>query len=647
MAKLFGNIDIVQRLAASSYNRSPLQPQPVNQGSSNIRFSSAVIGKESIFVNTTSYIDQFTSNIVVPVINPLFRKTISLEDRLKQSSLGSTNHLPQFFLSDVFTDYIKVKPFGIFEHTSDLIIAPFLFTPIQGATTPTPFSFSNTGLITIQGVLQSTTQVVLPNPDVLTLFSPTIILPPEPGSLAQGGLNFTLAAPADSFAQGATNPTTSAPEGSFEQGGTTIAITYSRAQTEQQVIELHGSTILPVTDFQNSLQVEQGSTTPTPFNFQPNRTSPTLNVLGYQLDRLLAITLPRVKHGSALLDPPPATQTIRNDENSLLSSNDYRFGQAPAGTWNDATSQNITPGTRQIDGNNSWLDLPNWLYNESGELQQVSTDINPATNQPRVIDPRTQTSRVEQTADWSDSSDSGATNANSGNLAAYKALSYGELGLRSANPTYAPTNITPSVNIKANNETQLEFNNTDFVDLIISGAGGAVRFRSYITSFNDSFNVNWTDINYVGRQDTMKAYKGTTRSTSLGFKVAAFSKTDLITIYDKLNRLINSVAIGRPTLSIDYISSPVAYLTVGKWFSNTACVVNSIKFDTQPTEYSWDIGQPRDRSNKPLPSPNGDDEVDSPQMPMIVDIAMEFSILGDANNRVLNGASNKHFAYLI
>lgn len=644
MAKLFGNIDITQRLAASSYNRPPLQPQPVNQGSTNIRFSTAVLEKESIFVNTTSYLSEFTSNIAVPVINPSFRRIISLENRLNQSSLGTTNHLPQFFLSDVFTDYIKVEPFGIFEHTSDLVISPFTFSPLHGTTTVSPFTFSNIGLITVQGVLQSPVQISPSNPNVQTPFSPTITLPSEPGSLEQGGLNFILSSPPNTFAQGATDPTPSAPAGSFNQGQTTIAITYSRSQTEQEVIELHGSTILPTNDFQNSLQVEQGSTNITPFVFEPNRSSPTLNVLGYELDRLLAITLPRVKHGSALLDPSPAAQTVRNDQNSLLASNDYRFGQSPAGTWNDATSQPITPGTAQISGNNSWLNLPNWLYGEDGQLTQLSPDPNPNTNQPRVIDPTSQASRIEQVVDWKDSSDSGITNTN---LAAYKALSYGEIARRSANPTYAPVNVASSVNIKANNETQLEFNNTDFVDLIISGAGGAVRFRSYITSFNDSFNVNWTDINYVGRQDTMKAYKGTTRNVSLGFKVAAFSKTDLITIYDRLNRLINSVAVGRPTLNTDYISSPVAYLTVGKWFSNTACVVNSIKFDTQPTEYSWDIGQPRDRSDKPLPSPNGDDEVDSSQMPMIVDITMEFSILGDANNNVLNGASNKHFAYLL
>ena len=42
-------------------------------------------------------------------INPGFAQQISLEDRLKQSGLGTTKHLAQYFVTDVFTNIIKIK----------------------------------------------------------------------------------------------------------------------------------------------------------------------------------------------------------------------------------------------------------------------------------------------------------------------------------------------------------------------------------------------------------------------------------------------------------------------------------------------------------------------------------------------------------
>lgn len=83
-------------------------------------------------------------------INPGFAKQISLADRLKQSSLGTTKHLAQYFVTDQFTNVIKIKkPIDIPKESLVSINAPnetraqggelprtISFLPIQGETDP-------------------------------------------------------------------------------------------------------------------------------------------------------------------------------------------------------------------------------------------------------------------------------------------------------------------------------------------------------------------------------------------------------------------------------------------------------------------------------------------------------------------------------
>jgi hypothetical protein len=154
--------------------------------------------------------------------------------------------------------------------------------------------------------------------------------------------------------------------------------------------------------------------------------------------------------------------------------------------------------------------------------------------------------------------------------------------------------------------------------------GGSVKFRAFITSFSDGFNVSWNDINYVGRQDTLKAFKGVTRAGSLAFKVAAFNKADLGVCYSKLNTLGKIAAVGGPLNGGKYIAGPLCKITVGNWFTNTPCVFNSVKYDIQTADYSWDI----------------DEEV-----PQLVDVSVDFAILGDVSGKSLNSSTNRYFNF--
>ena len=129
----------------------------------------------------------------------------------------------------------------------------------------------------------------------------------------------------------------------------------------------------------------------------------------------------------------------------------------------------------------------------------------------------------------------------------------------------------------------------DFVKIKIASAASnkTLQFRSYLKTFSDSVTPQYADINYVGRPDTLKVFKGTARSVSLGFLVPAFSKDELRVIYGKLNQLIQIAGTG--TIDGNYLGGPFLKVSIGNYLTNAPAIASSIKFDSNPTEYSWDV----------------------------------------------------------
>ncbi|CAB4143723.1 hypothetical protein UFOVP450_208 [uncultured Caudovirales phage] len=124
-------------------------------------------------------------------INPGFARQISLADRLKQSSLGTTKHLAQYFVTDVFTNIIKIKkPIEIPKESLVSINLPseakqqggeaprpILFVPIHGESDPRAVRYD---LAEKQGVIRL--------PDAYDVSNITIIYPSNDidKKLAQG-----------------------------------------------------------------------------------------------------------------------------------------------------------------------------------------------------------------------------------------------------------------------------------------------------------------------------------------------------------------------------------------------------------------------------------------------------------------------------
>jgi hypothetical protein len=122
---------------------------------------------------------------------------------------------------------------------------------------------------------------------------------------------------------------------------------------------------------------------------------------------------------------------------------------------------------------------------------------------------------------------------------------------------------------------------------------------------------------YVGKQDTLKTFKGMTRSGGVGFKIAAFNSGELSANYGKLNNLVKKVGVGKP--SGTYIIAPLATITVGSYIKNAPIIVSSIKYDMQPADYSWDIDA---------------------GVPMLMDVSVDFAFIGDITGQSLNAGGN-------
>lgn len=209
-------------------------------------------------------------------INPGFAKQISLADRLKQTDLGTTKHLAQFFVTDVFTNVIKIKkPIEIPKDSLVTIGLPtetkqqggeaprtILFTPIHGETDPRAVRYD---LAEKQGVIKF--------PDAFDVSNITIVYPSNQTdkSLTQG--TYYLNGQYYSVTQTETPPVT-LEQGTVEikkiitvkqQGGTDPEkpISVGEVEIAQGIVTINGkassqtSTMIPVP------QVLQGGVNPT------------------------------------------------------------------------------------------------------------------------------------------------------------------------------------------------------------------------------------------------------------------------------------------------------------------------------------------------------------------------------------------------
>jgi hypothetical protein len=117
-----------------------------------------------------------------------------------------------------------------------------------------------------------------------------------------------------------------------------------------------------------------------------------------------------------------------------------------------------------------------------------------------------------------------------------------------------------------------------------------MHFRAFIDSFSDSYDADWSSIEYMGRAEKLYKYKGFGRKISMAFTVVAQSREEITAMYDKLNFLASSLAPEYLDSEFPgYMAGNIAYITLGEYIYDQPGIITSLTFDI-PEESPWEIG---------------------------------------------------------
>ena len=136
-------------------------------------------------------------------------------------------------------------------------------------------------------------------------------------------------------------------------------------------------------------------------------------------------------------------------------------------------------------------------------------------------------------------------------------------------------------------------------------------FRALLSSFTDDYQGSWNNTQYLGRADNFYTYQGFSRTISISFKAAAFSRNELKPLYQKLVYLASTTA---PSYQGDegFMRGTLVNTTIGDYIVNQPGFISAVNYSWQ-TEYPWEV--------KLL----GTKEDDVQQLPHILDCTLAFT----------------------
>ena len=116
-----------------------------------------------------------------------------------------------------------------------------------------------------------------------------------------------------------------------------------------------------------------------------------------------------------------------------------------------------------------------------------------------------------------------------------------------------------------------------------------IPFNATIKSLSDNNAAEWETVEYLGRPDKLKYYKGFTRSVSFNFTVNAHSIKELMPMWRRINYL---TGLTRPANYTNeaaggFMISPMVQLTLGDFYKNHNVTINSCNV-TIPEDASWE-----------------------------------------------------------
>ena len=644
-----GSVILQNLIAPVEQGESVLKIQPPTKEpitallKTNIVLANQVVPEEYKIINQLSALSRQTS-----VVNINFTDQLSLEDRIRQSNLGTTVSLPSFFLSDVHTDFIKVIPFDPVIVQGETTPLSFAFAPIQGETTQLPFTYLPAQGIVIQNSSEQSF-VQIPN----FTFQPqlggtTPLLPIQDISGLQGIIiqnnqqqsfiqitNFTFQP-----VQGETVPNviiiTPPKEGLdpvefnpvINQGGN-VPIKFAASLIENQAADK---------GYEYISGFFLGAP---PLLFKTQGKTP--EILLYEVDRAASRLTPLLKHGGAVLPPVNAAAEIGGNSPSYPLQNgtnlpDQGLGPITGNRVATSAAYSTTKGQlKKIDDSiDAYITFKNQLqFNVDGTTAVIENTPTPLSllSTPDPVAAFTYQGVTDFIADRLNRGNSNQASGVDGagneySLAASGIRQYEEIARVAKDPTDQQANPMYRLQLEAEARYGITNENGDVLNSSVGATsddtvilkfqsirdGIALQFRSFIKSFNESFNASYEDVAYIGRPDKLKLYTGNSRGGSLGFMVIAMSEGEMQIMHSKLDRLAQIVYSAKYGDNGLYFEAPFINLTVGDYYKNMPVNINSLKYEMNPTEYAWETNYNKNIFKK--------------QGPMMFDVSLEFNVIG-------------------
>ena len=127
-----------------------------------------------------------------------------------------------------------------------------------------------------------------------------------------------------------------------------------------------------------------------------------------------------------------------------------------------------------------------------------------------------------------------------------------------------------------------------------------IVFRATITSLDDSFSPEWSQVKMIGRADPNYHYGGYSRDMSLSFTIYATDRDELKPIWRKLNALAGYTA---PTYDADSIGliGPWMRVTIGDLLKHQPVILDSLQLQLMDADTPWEINIENDPEMKQVP----------------------------------------------
>jgi hypothetical protein len=118
-----------------------------------------------------------------------------------------------------------------------------------------------------------------------------------------------------------------------------------------------------------------------------------------------------------------------------------------------------------------------------------------------------------------------------------------------------------------------------------------IPFRATVKGINESMNIQWDDIKFIGRADTLYSYNGFTRQLGFNFQVVVGSLSELHPVWKKINYLCG---LAKPAnynsvnkLGTSFMIPPMVLITIGDMYKNQPIVMTGITVNV-PENATWE-----------------------------------------------------------